>query len=256
MSTPTPQASEPVQINGEKLTTIEQQVTVNQQTINQITNTTIINGELNNASLNANTTFSGDSFKNSSGDVIALPSESGTLALVADIEDMLGDLGQDAGESLADKFQSWLEDKLRPASNGVQAGIIMSDITAAVAALEASVATGYTFANSTLTNPEMSTIKNGSATITVPSTTGTMALTSDITTAINNLDSTLTSTNAETQEQLNYLAARLEATLQYLSQWIAAGNISMSNIKTVVDGAVAALSPEEDDGEGEQQQEP
>ena len=66
-------------------------------------------------------------------------------------------------------------------------------------------------------------------TITIPSESGTLALLSDL----NGSSDTL-------QQEINYLATRLQATLQYLGSWVSAGNLEMSDIQTKVDAAVSA----------------
>ena len=70
-------------------------------------------------------------------------------------------------------------------------------------------------------------------TITIPSESGTLALLSDL----NGSSDTL-------QQEINYLATRLQATLQYLESWVSAGNLEMSDIQSKVDAAVtAAMTP-------------
>ena len=68
-------------------------------------------------------------------------------------------------------------------------------------------------------------VKNASGNvITLPSSAGTVALTSDITSA----SSTLTST-------VNAQKERIDRLLNYLEKWISVGNLSMSDIKATVD---------------------
>ena len=61
--------------------------------------------------------------------------------------------------------------------------------------------------------PVISSITNSSATLTVPSTTGTLALVSEV--------------NAQKD--------RIDRLLGYLESWINAGNLNMSDIRSVVD---------------------
>ena len=78
--------------------------------------------------------------------------------------------------------------------------------------------------------PVISSISNSSATLTVPSTTGTLALVSEV--------------NAQKD--------RIDRLLGYLESWINAGNLSMSDIRSVVDPVAQQQEPE-GEGEGEGQ---
>ena len=115
--------------------------------------------------------FSSDNFKNSSENVITLPSTSGTLALT-------------------------------------------SDITTATAGIVTETGT-QTLSQKTLTEPIISSIKKGSATLTLPSTSGTLALAADV--------------NAQKE--------RIDRLLNYLEKWINVGNLTMSDIKTSVNAS-------------------
>ena len=84
----------------------------------------------------------------------------------------------------------------------------------------ATLAGEETLTNKTLTTPAISSIVNGAATITVPSTTGTMALMSDVGAVSSNLTT---------------LQARFGRLLDYLEAWINVGNLSMADIKSSVD---------------------
>ena len=72
-----------------------------------------------------------------------------------------------------------------------------------------------TLTNKTLTAPTIATITNSAATLTLPSTTGTLALVSEV--------------NAQKD--------RIDRLLDYLEGWIGVGNINMNDIKNEVDPA-------------------
>ena len=87
-----------------------------------------------------------------------------------------------------------------------------------------------TLTNKTLTTPTIASILNSGATLTVPSTTGTLALVSEV--------------NAQKD--------RIDRLLDYLEAFISAGNLSMSDIKSAVDPVAQQQEPE-GEGEGEGQ---
>ena len=70
-----------------------------------------------------------------------------------------------------------------------------------------------TLTNKTLTTPTIASILNSSATITVPSTSGTLAL----------------------QAEVVAQKERIDRLLDYLESWINAGSLSMSDVKASVD---------------------
>ena len=98
---------------------------------------------------------------------ITLPNETGTVVL------------KDSTDTLTNKSISLTTNTI----TGTQAEFnsAMSD------ADFASLAGSETLTNKTLTSPIISSITNGAATLTLPTSTGTVALTSDITSAVNNL---------------------------------------------------------------------
>ena len=122
--------------------------------------------------------------------------------------------------------------------NSSNATITLPSVAGTLALLSDVESATMTLTNKTLTAPVISSIVNGAATITVPSTTGTLALMSDVQGA----DETIHTNINTLQQEINYLACRLEATLQYLKKWINAGNLAMSDIVTKVDAAVDAVS--------------
>ena len=70
-----------------------------------------------------------------------------------------------------------------------------------------------TLTNKTLTEPQIATIKNSEAVLTVPSTTGTLALQAEVTAQ---------------KERIDRLVA-------YLKAWISVGNLSMDDVEEAVD---------------------
>ena len=101
----------------------------------------------------------------------------------------------------------------------------------ASAATLSTVSLAETLTNKTLTEPEIATIKNSSATLTVPSTTGTLALQSEVV----------------AQEE------RIDRLVAYLKAWIGVGNVNMDDIDTAVDPVAQQQQEPEGEGEGEGQ---
>ena len=109
----------------------------------------------------------------------------------------------------------------------------------------ASLAGSETLTNKTLTSPIISSITNGAATLTLPTSTGTVALTSDITSAVNNLVDaapgaldTLNELAAAIGDDANY-ASTVTAALGTLTTGLgnlAAGGVSHASATTNVHG--------------------
>ena len=78
-----------------------------------------------------------------------------------------------------------------------------------------------TLTNKTLTTPTIASILNSGATLTVPSTTGTLALASEV--------------NAQKD--------RIDRLVGYLESWINAGSVTMSDIRSVVDPVAQEQEP-------------
>jgi len=98
----------------------------------------------------------------------------------------------------------------------------------------ASLAGSETLTNKTLTSPIISSITNGAATLTLPTSTGTVALTSDITSAVNNLVdaapgalNTLNELAAAINDDASY-AATITAELGTLTTGL--GNLSSAGV--------------------------
>ena len=174
-------STDPVVINQGKFEAVNQTIEITKTSIQYI----------DSSDLKGTNKFVDNSFQNSTGATITLPSAAGTLATTADVSSL---------------------------RTVVESGTM-------------------TLSNKTLTEPEIAAIKNGGTTISIPTTSGTFALTADV----NGADETIHNNINTLQKEINYLAARLEGTLEYLRQWSSAGNLVMSDIKTVVDGAVTAL---------------
>ena len=170
--------------------------------------------------------FSSGNFKNSNEDVITLPSSSGTLALTSDITSGITDMVTLTGtQTLENKTLTTPEIAsiknssatiTVPSTTGTLA--LTSDVSTATAGIVTETG-NQTLTNKTLTTPTIASFKNGSATITSPSSTGTLALTSDVSTAVN------------AQKD------RIDRLLNYLEKWINVGNLSMADIKTSVNSS-------------------
>ena len=79
-----------------------------------------------------------------------------------------------------------------------------------------------TLTNKTLTAPKIASISNGNATLTIPSSSGTLALSSEVSTVSTNLST---------------LQTKFGRLLDYLENWINVGNLSMADIKTSVNSS-------------------
>ena len=122
-----------------------------------------------------------------------------------------------------------------PSSAGTLA--LASEVQAlesSAASTYATISTAQTLTNKTLTEPKIAVIKNGESgsevSITVPSSAGTLALTSDISSAQSTLNSSI-SANASDISALNTKLGRL---LDYLEAWISCGNLSLVGVKNYV----------------------
>ena len=96
---------------------------------------------------------------------------------------------------------------------------LTSDITTATTGAVSETGT-QTLTNKTLITPTIASITNGEAVITMPSVSGTVALNADLTS----------------------LSERFDRLLTYLEDWVEVGNITMEDVKTVVNGADASSS--------------
>lgn len=210
-------SSDPISANQGILRRIETTVTVAQEAIQN----------LDGSDLKGTNKFVDNSFKNSTGATITLPSTAGTLALTSEVES--------AAMTLTNKT---LTAPVISSISNAGATITVPTVAGTLALLADLTTSTLTLANKTLTSPEIATITNGAATLTLPTTTGTIALMSDVEGA----DETIHSNINTLQQEINYLAVRLEATLQYLKKWINAGNLAMADIVTKVDAAVDAVS--------------
>ena len=137
-----------------------------------------------------------NTMKSSTNKTITLPAE-GTLATIAGTETL-------TNKTLTTPVIA----SLKPSASG-------KTITFTAAANDTAVllAETQTLTNKTLTSPTISSIVNGGATLTMPSTTGTLALQADV--------------NAQKQ--------RIDRLVAYLSTWINVGNLSMADISSAVD---------------------
>ena len=98
---------------------------------------------------------------------ITLPNETGTVVL------------KDSTDTLTNKSISLTTNTITGTKAEFNSAMSDADF--------ASLAGSETLTNKTLTSPIISSITNGAATLTLPTSTGTVALTSDITSAVNNL---------------------------------------------------------------------
>lgn len=96
---------------------------------------------------------------------------------------------------------------------------LTSDITTATTGAVSETGT-QTLTNKTLITPTIASITNGEAVITMPSVSGTVALNADLTS----------------------LSERFDRLLTYLEDWVEVGNITMEDVKTVVNGTDASSS--------------
>ena len=96
---------------------------------------------------------------------------------------------------------------------------LTSDITTATTGAVSETGT-QTLTNKTLITPTIASIANGDAVITMPSVSGTVALNADLTS----------------------LSERFDRLLTYLEDWVEVGNITMEDVKTVVNGTDASSS--------------
>ena len=179
---------------------------------------------LNGITIGEGCVFSSGNFKNSNNDVITLPSASGTIALTSDITTATAGIVTETGtQTLTNKTLTTPEIAsiknssatiTVPSTTGTLA--LTSDVTSATAGI-VTLTGEQTLSNKTLTNPKIATIVNGGSAITVPSTIGTLALLSDVNTAV------------------NAQKGRIDRLLNYLEKWISVGNLSMADITESVD---------------------
>ena len=179
---------------------------------------------LNGITIGEGCVFSSGNFKNSNNDVITLPSASGTIALTSDITTATAGIVTETGtQTLTNKTLTTPEIAsiknssatiTVPSTTGTLA--LTSDVTSATAGI-VTLTGEQTLSNKTLNNPKIATIVNGGSAITVPSTIGTLALLSDVNTAV------------------NAQKGRIDRLLNYLEKWISVGNLSMADITESVD---------------------
>ena len=177
---------------------------------------------------------------------ITVPSTAGTLALTSDIYTATTGMVTLTGtQTLTNKTltqpiigvikngESGSEVSINvPSAAGTLA--LTSDVTSATSGMVTLSGT-QTLTNKTLTEPIIGVIKNGlsgsEVSITVPSTAGTLALTSDVTSAQSTLSSSVTA-----------LSTKLDRLLTYLENWASVGNLSMSNVRTFVNSSTATFN--------------
>ena len=122
---------------------------------------------------------------------------------------------------------------------------LLSDVEAvssSAASTYATISTAQTLTNKTLTEPIIAVIKNGESgsevSINVPSTAGTLALTSDISSASSTLNSSISANAAD----ITAINTKLERLLDWLEAWVSCGNLSLSGIKAYVNASSSQSS--------------
>ena len=166
----------------------------------------------NNFVIGENCQFTSGDFKNAAGNVITLPSAAGTLASESYVDTAItnANLDQYATDS--------------------ELSTLAGRVTAIENAPYVSTTGTQDLSNKTLINPVIKVGNNGANTLSLPSSAGTIALMSDLSSAISNAD---LSQYAQASD-LSDLNAKFGRLLDYLESWISIGNISMSDIKSHV----------------------